>query len=294
MSAAPRCGCPSRVRPRLVAAAPLGLLLVRLLWGESRGWSAVPEAAALLLLGACLWWVAHRQAGLPGASAALGLFVSAPIAGDSGLAAFSAVGLFGMVYTGVGVAHALQGPRRKWPPRIMLMAALTAFTAACSPTACAAGLVLAALAMLYLAEGRRRLLPGLFAVWVAVAVLVITLVRGLSGAQWAGAWWMLSSGQSAPLLLWRRAGLAVAVAAALALWIGSRRARYFGNSAPLLASLLLAALSVFAGPVCLIWMLPFALLFGSGCFADAFETRSGHIWAAGCILVCAWQFFATF
>ena len=30
-------------------------------------------------------------------------------------------GLYGLVYTAIGVAHAMQGPRRKWRPRIVLL-----------------------------------------------------------------------------------------------------------------------------------------------------------------------------
>ncbi len=243
----------------------------------------------MLLLGACLWWVAHRQTGLPGASAALGLFISTPLVGYQGPAALGALGLFGMVYTSVGVAHALQGPRRKWVPRLTLMAALTAFTAAFSPVACAAGLLLALLAMLYLAEGRRRLLPTIFAGWAVTATLTIALVRFIAYTARTQ-----PSPEHAPLIVSHQAGLTVAVLAALAFWCGSRRARYFGNSAPLLAALLLSALSALAGPACFVWALPFALVFTAGCCADSWNTRSGHLWAAGYFLACAWQFFASF
>ena len=293
-------GRPGTVPPRLVAGALLAVLSLRILlgWGtvQSSQWAlanSLLQAAAMLTLGACLWWVAKRQVGVPGASVALGLFVSAPWTAPYNSAAPGALGLFGMVYTGVGVAHALQGPRRKWPPRIALMAALTAFTAAASPAACAAGLLLASLAMVYLAQGRRRLLPPIVAVWIAAAVLTMALIRLIPGAgPGTGALPAIRAGDL--VNAWHGAGLAIAMAAALALWGRSRRTRYFGNSAPLLAALLLASIAIFAGPRCLLWALPFALLFTAGCFSDGWEARRGHLWAVGYGLLCAWQFFASF
>ena len=39
-------------------------------------------------------------------------------------------GLYGLVYTAMGVAHAMQGPRRKWRPRIVLLTVALGLTAA--------------------------------------------------------------------------------------------------------------------------------------------------------------------
>ena len=39
-------------------------------------------------------------------------------------------GLYGLVYTAIGVAHAMQGPRRKWRPRIVLLTLALGLTAA--------------------------------------------------------------------------------------------------------------------------------------------------------------------
>ena len=39
-------------------------------------------------------------------------------------------GLYGLVYTAMGVAHAMQGPRSKWRPRIALMTLALGLTAA--------------------------------------------------------------------------------------------------------------------------------------------------------------------
>ncbi len=290
MSDGPLCGRASPMPPRLVAGALLGLLLFRFLTRSAGGeFAAWLEAGAMLVLGACLWWVAKRQVGIPGASAALGLFVSAPMVTPHDPAVFGALGLFGMVYTGVGVAHALQGPRHKWAPRIALMAALTAFTAVFSPVACAAGLLLAATAMLYLAEGRRSLLPAIVALWVVTAALTTVSLHLVTGAPWT-----LNARRDLSVDAWHQAGLAVALLAALAFWAKARPTRYFGNSAPLLAALLLSALSVVIGAQCVLWALPFALLFAAGCFADAWDTRAGHVWAAGALLVCIWQFCASF
>ena len=132
-------------------------------------------AAAALLLGGCLWWVAQRQTGQAGATLAVAFYVSSPAALRPGPSIVPALGLFAMLYTAVGVAHAFQGPPRKRPPRIVLMTALTAFTASAAPVAGWVGLLLALPAVLYLAHGRRRVLLPWFAGWGAVGAVASEL-----------------------------------------------------------------------------------------------------------------------
>ena len=64
-------------------------------------------------------------------------------------------GLYGLVYTAMGVAHAMQGPRRKWRPRIVLLTVALGLTAAAHLLAAMIGFVAALVLMLYLAERRR-------------------------------------------------------------------------------------------------------------------------------------------
>ena len=287
----PVCGRPqSRFRQRLAAGALLLLLFVRLSVAQHAALTPayLCELLAAVALGGCLWWVAHRQVGFGGASVALALYSSAPLVLHPAAGALGALGLFGMLYTGVGVAHALQGPRRKWLPRIMLMAALTAYTGGCAPPAAAAGLLLALAAMLYLAEGKRSLLPLLFLVWVAVAALAFAAAHALP----------LSYPESSPRFTEaaavQNAGLLAALLLAGVLWLSSRRSRYFGNSAPLLAAFVLLLLARVTNGQSLFWALPLVLLFAGGCFADALEGRHGRIWTVVLLLLTIVQFVASF
>ena len=167
------------------------------------------------------------------------------------------------------------------------MAALTAFTAAVAPVACATGLLLALLATCYLAEGRRRLLPLLFGAWIVAAALAWFVSENAVHLPE-----LLDSGPL-PLSMRRHAGVGVAFLLALVIWAGAHRSRYFGNTSPLLAALLLAAMARLAGDQAYLWALPFALLFTAGCLADALELRSRHEWAFAFVLLAAWQLVAS-
>jgi hypothetical protein len=68
------------------------------------------------------------------------------------------------------------------------------------------------------------------------------------------------------------AGITVALAASVLLYLALRRARYFGNTSPLLCFLAILPLittGVRAAPW--LWALPFLLTFIGGVFADAYE-----------------------
>lgn len=263
-----------RVPPRLIAAGLLSLLAVRLGMhmvasnGDAPQHSVAFSLAAalgLLTLGGCLWWVAKRQIGLPGAIIALALFVTAPVTHVGAFTAMASLGVFGITYTGVGVAHALQGPRRKWPPRIAMMSALATFTGACDLHAACAALALSLLAMLYLAERRRILLPPLLLLWAACAAVgweVAHLVPWQHATVIPAATLVPRVARPASALL----GTAIVVACVG--WAASRRSRYFGNSAPMLAALVLLCLYPLVGTHALAWGLSFALLFIAGVTAD--------------------------
>ncbi len=283
------CKQPSpRMPPRLIAGVLLAWLALRftveiIKLGRGSAPGLLATALAGLVLGASLWWVAHRQIGTAGAVIALGFLVTSPLILHAGSAAFASLGLFAMLFTAVGVAHALQGPRRKWPPRILLMSALVAFTSVVQPLACLAGLLLAALAMLYLAEAKRLLLPYLFILWIFVAIGALSLRTVLLGlfsrhAAYRSGLHESSTPMSGHISFsWQYAGLALALIVALGLWLGSTRSRYFGNSAPLLAALALLALTPIIGFVSLVWSLPFLLLFIAGVAADGLQSRHSRL-----------------
>ncbi len=273
-----------RVPSRLIAGVLLAWLALRFaveIVKSGRGSTSGLLAAALASLVLCvsLWWVAHRQIGTAGAVIALGFLVTSPFLLHAGSAVFASLGLFAMLFTAVGVAHALQGPRRKWPPRILLMSALVAFTSAVQPLACLAGLLLAALAMLYLTERKRLLLPYLFIAWIFVAIGALslrTVLLGLFSRHAVSRSGFHTSPTSMPghiAFAWQYAGLALALIVALGLWLSSARSRYFGNSAPLLAALALVAIAPIVGPVSLVWSLPFLLLFIAGVAADGLQSH---------------------
>ncbi len=98
------------------------------------------DAVFACSLAGCLWWVAQRQTSPEAALLAAGFFATLSPAQPA-----APLGIFAMLYTATGVAHALQGPRRKWSPRIALMTGATLFTVAVDPLACGAGLRLGAL-----------------------------------------------------------------------------------------------------------------------------------------------------
>lgn len=293
----PVCGRARRVWPGRLAAAGLLAVVALRFWvvlvrkvpsSASVVWIAIPGLLAVLALGACLWWVAKRQFSVGGACVALALCAASPIGSPAaGTAGLVSLGLFAMLYTSVGVAHALQGPRIKWKPRILLMAALCGFTAMIQPLACVAALLLALGAMLYLAEHRRRLLPALFGGWAAAAI-VGSLLRFLLERS-AAAVLLTSPADSVQLSWLANIGILVAISMALVLWVMSQRSRYFGNTGPLLVACCLALASIFAGQRVLLWALPFALLFVAGIAADAFEGEYAGAWKVLAGLVCLLQ-----
>ena len=112
-----------------------------------------------IILGGALWWVTRRLYGNPGGFIALALYCFSPAVihactypNNEILTAF---GLFASLYTAMGVAHAMQGPPRKWRSRIVLLTLTLAFTAASHVAAFLLALLLSIGLMAYLAVGRR-------------------------------------------------------------------------------------------------------------------------------------------
>ena len=318
-------------RPQRIAAALLGCLLVECAWrigdeqavtqaqtpvlaralAQMAGWvygwlpaslgpepawvAALPFVAAALALGGALWWVTRRQFGNRGGYTALALYCFSPVVVQAavrpGTALLAALGVYGGIYTAIGVSHAMQGPRRKWRPRIVLLTAAFTLAGAASPLALAATALLGLALMLWVGEGRRRLIVPIVGVALGGALLLwavgCTVVRmGLVGAERnrlvlshaasSGGPFVaiapLRASMAAPGAWLAQAGLGVALLIALALYAGVRRSRFFGNTAPLLVAV---ALPVVAWPRTGVWLwaLPFGLTFVAGVLADAYESR---------------------
>jgi len=259
----------------------------------------LPFLLAGCVLGAGLWWVTRRLYGNLGGYTALALYCFSPAVLRACVApnaeVLAALGLYGGAYTCIGVAHAMQGPRRKWRPRIVLLTAVFGAAAAAHIAALPVVALLGLAAMLWVAEGRRsQVLPIMLAAVVG-ALFVVFACYGFSPDAFS---YVFRSGAgfiSLSLDPARRffstlsnAGITLAAAAALIFYVALRRARYFGNTTPLLCALVLFPLVLTGtqGSPSL-WALPFLLTFVGGVFADAFEGPRGRIAiaAAGAIVL---------
>jgi hypothetical protein len=259
----------------------------------------LPFLLAGAVLGAGLWWVTRRLYGNLGGYTALTLYCFSPAVLRACVAPnaeiLAALGVYGGVYTCIGVAHAMQGPRRKWRPRIVLLTAAFGVAAASHIAALPVVALLGLAAMLWVAEGRRaQVLPVVLAA-AAGALLLVFACYGFSPDAFSYVF------RSAAGLLWisldpaRRffssmanAGITVASGAAAILYLGLRKSRYFGNTAPLFCFLALVLLVMTGAPGSpWLWSLPFLLTFVGGVFADAYEGPRGRlaIAAAAAILL---------
>ena len=209
----------------------------------------LPFLLAGCVLGAGLWWVTRRLYGNLGGYTALALYCFSPPILKACVTPtpeiLAALGVYGAVYTCIGVAHAMQGPRRKWRPRIVLLTAVFGVAAASHiaalPDRRAAGTRSHALGC------RRPAEPGLSNRLDRVggcAALRLCLLR------------LFTRCLQLRLSLRRRLSLALARSGAALLLhpqqrghhhrrgllhsfsiCGVRRSRYFGNTAPLLCAL---------------------------------------------------------
>lgn len=245
----------------------------------------LPFVLFAVWLGGGLWWVSRRLFGNEGGALALALYVFCPAILAYATAPNNEIlalwGLYGLLYTAIGVAHALQGPRRKWRPRIVLLTVALGLTAMAHLLAAAIGYGVGAGLFYYLAE-RRRAYVAQIMVFAAIGALLIDFAgfsfrpsafayvfTGGSGRFWG-------SLEAARHFFNRPAnlGILVATAVSLLLYLTTRRSRYFGNTTPLLIVLLLFPLyttQVFSAPW--LWALPFLFTFIGGVFADVLETR---------------------
>jgi hypothetical protein len=245
----------------------------------------LPFVLFAVWLGGGLWWVAKRLFGAEGGAFALALYVFCPAIVQYATRPNNEIlamwGLYGLVYTATGVAHALQGPRRKWKPRIALLALALGLTATAHLLAAMAGFVAAAIFLYYLAE-RRRAYVAQIMIFAAVGALAIEFAAFsfrpaaflyiFSGG--AGRFWWSALGVQRFVSTPANGGILVALVVALVLYVSSRRCRYFGNTAPLLMTLAVAFLyttQVVTAPW--LWALPFLFTFIGGVFADALDSR---------------------
>ncbi len=261
----------------------------------------LPFLLAGCALGAGLWWVTRRLYGNLGGYTALALYCFSPAMVRACIApnpeVLAAVAVYGAVYTCIGVAHAMQGPRRKWRPRILLLTAVLGAAAAAHIAALPVAALLGLALMLWVAEGRRSQVLPVVLLASAGALFFVFACYGFSPDAFSYLF------RSASGFLWfsfdpvRRffsapgnAGITVAAASALLLYLGLSRSRYFGNTAPLLCAVVLLPLvltGVSGSPW--LWALPFVLTFVAGVFADAYESPRGRLALTAASVIVALQ-----
>ena len=253
-----------------------------------------------LFLGASTWYVARRLYGNAGGMAALILYCFSPMpfaATHPSPIPVAALGMFGVVFISIAVSHTLYAPPRpslweeiqqRWR-RVAILAFAIVLMAGSAPEL--SFMVLVALGMMfYLVPHRRGAALGLMLSALAVAIVILL---GLGGLRWlARADFSPFSGWFAPHFVVHTSVAAASwtvttiAAAAAAVYLSSRRSRYFGNTAPLLATVLTLVLGLpslghaylGAFPA---WSLPLLFVFVGGIFADLAETS----WRRPAVLV---------
>lgn len=251
----------------------------------------LPFVLFALWLGGGLWWVSRRLFGNEGGGLALALYVFCPAVVRAATAPNNEIlalwGLYGLVYTAIGVAHAMYGPRRKWKPRIILLSFALGMTACAHLLAAIIGMAAGTVFLFYLADRRRSNIAQvliysslgavviLFAAFSFRVSAFLYVFLGGSARFWFSLEGIRSFVGATVVYPWIKAplpvhgGIVLATLIALALYVKHKPSRYFGNTAPLLMALLIAPISttqVITTPW--LWALPFLLTFVGGVFAD--------------------------
>ncbi|HEY3929664.1 MAG TPA: glycosyltransferase family 39 protein [Candidatus Koribacter sp.] len=265
--------------------------------GRNRWLIRAPFLFMGIMLGGSLWYVARRLYGNAGGYIALLLYIFSPfiIIRSSLLQPdiAAAWGVFGLIFTGIAVAHTLYAPREVvlWNWKRILLLGISIGIALAAQYSTVWLLVLALVFMLWLAPVRRGaaitiLLSGSL---VGIIVLSLTFVphslqmfAALRHSVWgeldfrdffrAGSWRLVGHfywDNSAPALL-----LLLVSLIGYAVW---PRTRYFGTTAPLLSAIACVFLSLImpnvGGLIFLFVSLPFIYVFIAGIFTDLFDTR---------------------
>jgi len=300
--------------------SPLWYLLASLglLHWQGRDATALPHWAWLirlpyivfgLLLGASLWYVSRRLYGNAGGYIALSMYCFSPTILQNSTLWFAqpemsaAWGTFGAIFTAIAVAHTLYAPREVvlWNWRRILLLGLSLVLAVGCQFSLVVLVPITLGFMLYVAPTRRL---AVLAIWAAACVVALGLLyaayafrtdvfwRGLRHARFVGVTWrayaMLRGYrrvldqlvQSGPALL-------VTLPVALVVYFTWRRARYFGNTAPLLVGALFLVLGLgnphYPGQGFLLMAVPFLFIFVAGIAADLLETQQ-----KGLVAACLW------
>jgi len=289
----------------LVAAAPF--LVCPASWTAGRPlWHVLAAAPYLffgVMLGGSLWYVARRLYGNAGGYIALLLYCFSPatIVGASGAQSLGEMGAvwggFGAVWTAIAVAHTLYAPREVvlWNWRRILLLGLSLALAAGNQFSLGVLTLFALWLMLWVAPVRRR---AVLVIWGAACCVAMALVfasyffrptlfwQGMLHAQWLD----FDFRALASSVAYRHAmqtifrgspAMMLALPVALVAFVAWKRARYFGNLAPLGIAVVLFAMGMaapsFPGEGFQLTALVFLFVFVAGVFADLLETRQGLV-----------------
>lgn len=284
----------------LVAAAPLLLRPASWLPQAFQPFlAATPYLFFGVMLGASLWYVARRLYGNAGGYVALVLYCFSPamivnVAGSQSGGEMGAVwGAFGSVFTAIAVAHTLYAPREVvlWNWRRILLLGLSLTLAAGNQFSLGVLALVILPLMLWVAPVRPR---AVLAIWstalgVAVALLLASyffdlrlFLEGITHARWinlepAALGVFVSYRNVLQQICMGSPPLMIALPVALIVYSSWKRARYFGNTAPLIIAALLLVLILgapsFPGQGFHLTLLVFLFVFAGGVFADLLESR---------------------
>jgi hypothetical protein len=255
-----------------------------------------------ILLGVSVWYVARRLYGNAGGYVALWLYCFSPAmvfyAASIHEAMPAAWGMFGVIFGAIAISHNLYAPWRKWRYRTVLLGIAGGLAIASQPATML--LLPVALAfVLYLAPGRR--FAGVFVLLVAagIAAAIVyasydfqprALLNGIDLREWVTYTPAQARaaifGQASTALVRFHPAFQLMIAVSLLTYFWWRRARYFGNTAPLLVGggLLYCALISPLALTASIWALPFLFVFTGGIWADLLETRFRK-WVLGLLVI---------
>ena len=288
----------------LTAALPVvpllrgqNMLAVDQFWLDQHRWFVrTPFLLVGLLLGASVWYVARRMFGNQGGYLALGVYCFSPgIIARSSLAGpeiLGAWGAFGIIFTAIATAHTLYAPREVilWNWKRILLLGVSIALAVGSQWVLVWLLVPALVFMLWAVPHRRAAACAILGSATAFAAILIAITYGIHISRFAHslatAKWMSISFEafrtnllSLILGFYGNASPATGLLflVALGTYLGWRRSRFFGNSAPLIVSVVLLAggilMAIDVGALFFFYALPFLLVFSAGVFADLFESR---------------------
>ncbi len=258
------------------------------------------------MLGASLWYVSRRLYGNAGGYIALALYCFSPAVIRSAVLWAAppniapAWGTFGAVFTAIAVSHTLYAPREVvlWNWRRIVLLAVSLALAIGSQFGFVIIIPVLLGIMLYLAPNRKRAASVILAASCLIALIILfgsyffhpaTFTSSLRHARWLDASWsslkmpgaylqfVRELVESGPILL-------VVVPGVFLTFFIWPRARYFGNTAPLLIVILMALLRLLSPhdsvSVYGLITVVFLFVFIAGIAADLLETRRRDLIAA--------------